>query len=129
MAFFGHGVAEHLIAVSAACAFFSFLLAHCGSHSQHAKDQPSCDPRGLQRDGQRGELGDISSWKDEVAVERKNTDLNFGRLGFFNHGCTHVGKLMTYARQSFPSKCSPRRRAEICQTILPLEAKNTTNFL
>lgn len=109
MAFFGHGVAEYLIAVSAACAFFSFLLTRCGSHSQHEKDQPSCDPRGLQRDGRRGELGDREQRSHQAGQSARGkikwqlkgkTDFNWP-IRVSNHGCMHVGKFTTSARQSF----------------------------
>lgn len=54
----------------------------------------------------------VGTRKDEVAVERKNIDLNWP-FRVSNHGCMHVGKITTYARQSLHSKCSPLRRAEI----------------
>lgn len=41
------GRPKHSTMVSAAS---SFLHTCCGSHSQHARDQPSPEPRGLQRD-------------------------------------------------------------------------------
>lgn len=104
MAFFGHGVAEYLIAVSAACAFF-FLFARTLWFPQPAckrstflwptrSAERQTEGRTRRQRAEESSGRPVSSWKDEVAAERKNRNLNWP-IRVSNRGCMHVGKFTT----------------------------------